>query len=200
MIITGGDLDGIATLKKFLSLQFEMKGLGNLSYFLDIKVFSTSDGYYLSQTKYASDLLSRVGLTDNKTIDTILENNVRFNITDGGPLFDPTLYRQLIGSSIYLTITRSDISHAMHIVSQFMSVPRSTHYAAALGILRYVKGTIFQGLNFSSQSFLTLRAYSAADWAGHPTDRSSLYYWCNKLVVKTPIYIHIVEYLSTNSI
>ncbi|GFZ02718.1 hypothetical protein Acr_15g0013260 [Actinidia rufa] len=140
MIITGDDLDGIATLKKFLSLQFEMKDLGNLSYFLGIEVSSTSDGYSLSQTKYASELLSRAGLTDNKTVDTPLENNVRLNTSDGEPLSDPTLYRQLVGSLIYLTVTRPDISHAVHIVSQFMSTPRSTHYAAALRILRYVKG------------------------------------------------------------
>ncbi|GFS43657.1 hypothetical protein Acr_00g0086240 [Actinidia rufa] len=182
MIITGDDLDGIATLKKFLSLQFEMKDLGSLSYFLGIEVSSTSDGYSLSQTTYASDLLSRAGLTDNKTVDTPLENNVRLNTSDGEPLSDPTLYRQLVGSLIYLTVTRPDISHAVHIVSQFMSAPRSTHYAAALRILRYVKGTIFHGLHFSSHSSLILRAYSDADWAVYlrrlsaPQDLSAVSY------------------------
>ncbi|GFS44208.1 hypothetical protein Acr_00g0089110 [Actinidia rufa] len=110
MIITGDDLDGIETLKQFLSLQFQMKDLGNLSYFLGIEVSSTSDGYYLSQTKYDSDLLSRVGLTDNKTVDTPLENNVRLNTTDGEPLSDPTLYCQLVGSLIYLTVTQPALS------------------------------------------------------------------------------------------
>ena len=62
MIITSVDLNGIADLKIFLSRQFEMKDLGNLSYFLGIKVSYTFDRYYLSQTKYASDLLSRAGL------------------------------------------------------------------------------------------------------------------------------------------
>ncbi|XP_057505649.1 uncharacterized mitochondrial protein AtMg00810-like [Actinidia eriantha] len=139
MIITGDDLNGITDLKIFLSRQFEMKDLGNLSYFLGIEVLYTFDGYYLSQTKYASDLLSRAGLTDNKTIDTPLENNVRFNTTDGIPLSDPTLYRQLVSSLIYLTVMRLNISNAVHIVSQFMSAPRSTHYTTALQILRYVK-------------------------------------------------------------
>ncbi|XP_057503724.1 uncharacterized mitochondrial protein AtMg00810-like [Actinidia eriantha] len=178
MIITGDDLHGIEDLKTFLRQQFEMKDLGNLSYFLGIEVSSTSDGHYLSQTKYASDLLSRAGLTDNKTVDTPLENNVRFHTTDGEPLSDPTLYRQLVGSLIYLTVTRPDISHAVHIVSQFMSAPRSTHYAAVLRILRYVKGTIFHGLHYSSHSSLTLRAYSDADWAGDPTDRRSTTGYC----------------------
>ncbi|GFS35873.1 hypothetical protein Acr_00g0042610 [Actinidia rufa] len=59
-----------------------------------------------------------------------------------------------------------------------MSAPRSTHYAVALRILRYVKGTIFHGLHFSSQSSLILRAYSDADWAGDPTDRRSTIGYC----------------------
>uniref|UniRef100_A0A2N9J5L1 Uncharacterized protein n=1 Tax=Fagus sylvatica TaxID=28930 RepID=A0A2N9J5L1_FAGSY len=74
---------------------------------------------------------------------------------------------------VYLTVTRPDISYAVHQVSQFMSAPRSTHYAAVLRILRYLKGTLFHDLHFSAQSSLTLRAYSDADWAGDPTDRRS---------------------------
>jgi hypothetical protein len=91
---------------------------------------------------------------------------------------DPTLYRQLVGSLVYLTVTRPDISYAVHQVSQFMSAPRSTHYAAILRILRYLKGTLFHGLHFSAQSSLTLRAYSNVDWAGDPTDRRSTTGYC----------------------
>ncbi|XP_057965431.1 secreted RxLR effector protein 161-like [Malania oleifera] len=54
-----------------------------------------------------------------------------------------------------------------------MSAPRSVHYAANLGILQYVKGTLFHGLFFSSHSSLTLQVYSGVDWAGDPTDRRS---------------------------
>ncbi|GFZ03463.1 hypothetical protein Acr_16g0000870 [Actinidia rufa] len=112
------------------------------------------------------------------TGDDLDENNVRLNTSDGEPLSDPTLYRQLVGSLIYLTVTRLDISHVVHIVSQFMFAPRSTHYAAALRILRYVKGTIFHGLHFSSQSSLILRAYSDVDWAGDLTIRRSTTGYC----------------------
>uniref|UniRef100_A0A2N9IBC1 Uncharacterized protein n=1 Tax=Fagus sylvatica TaxID=28930 RepID=A0A2N9IBC1_FAGSY len=69
-------------------------------------------------------------------------------------------YRQLVGSLVYLTVTQPDISYAVHIVSQFMAAPRSLHYAVVLRILRYLKGTLFHGLHFSSQSSLTLQAYS----------------------------------------
>ena len=52
----------------------------------------------------------------------------------------------------------------MGMVSKFMGAPRSVHYAAVLRILRYVKGTLYHGLHYSSRSFLELHAYSDVDW------------------------------------
>ena len=178
MIITGDDMQGIQDLKHFLSRQFEMKDLGPLNYFLGLEVSSSTDGYYLNQAKYTSDMISRASITDSKIVDTPIEYNCRLNSHDGELLFDATLYRQLVGSLIYLTVTRPDISYAVHVVSQFMAAPRSPYYAVVLRILRYLKGTIFDGLHFSSHSLLTLQAYSDADWAGDPTDRRSTTGYC----------------------
>ena len=155
-----------------------MKDLGTLNYFLGHQVTSSSDGYYLSQAKYASDLLSKAGLTDSKTVSTPLELNFKLNPTDGEPLSDATLYRQLVGSLIYLTVTLPDLAYVVHLVSQFMSAPRSTHYAAVFRILQYIKGTLFHGLHFSAQSSFKLRAYADADWAGNPTDCHSTTSYC----------------------
>jgi transposase InsO family protein len=178
MIITGDDIIGIQELKQFLSQHFEMKDLGPLSYFLGLEISSSSDGYYLTQAKYISDLLSRANLTDSKIVDTPTELNTRLTPDDGEPLRDFTLYRHLVGSLVYLTVTRPDISYAVHQVSQFMAAPRSTHFSAVLRILRYLKGTLFHGLYFSSQSSLQLHAYTDADWAGDPTDRRSTTGYC----------------------
>ena len=155
-----------------------MKNLGPLSYFLGLEVSSSSDGYYLTQAKYTSDLISQAGITDSKIVDTPIEYNNRLNTHDGEPLPDATLYRQLVGSLVYLTVTQPDISYTVHIVSQFMAAPRSLHYAAVLRILQYLKGTLFHGLHLSSQSSLTLQAYSDANWAGDPTDRRSTTGYC----------------------
>uniref|UniRef100_A0A2N9HMZ1 Integrase catalytic domain-containing protein n=1 Tax=Fagus sylvatica TaxID=28930 RepID=A0A2N9HMZ1_FAGSY len=122
--------------------QIMMKDLGPLSYFLGLEVSSSSDGYYLTRAKYTSDLISQAGITDNKIVDTPIEYNNRLNTHDGEPLPDATLYRQLVGSLVYLTVTRPDISYAVHIVSQFMAAPRSFHYAAILQILRKKQSVI----------------------------------------------------------
>lgn len=59
-----------------------------------------------------------------------------------------------------------------------MTAPRTTHYVVVIRILRYIKGTIFHGLNLSKDSSLKLYAYSDADWVGNPFDRCSTTCFC----------------------
>ncbi|XP_057434376.1 uncharacterized mitochondrial protein AtMg00810-like [Lotus japonicus] len=162
MIITGDDVVGIVNLKLQLAKQFEMKDLGTLRYIVGIEV----------------DYSPRARLSDTRTIDSPLELNTRYNSSDGVHLEDHTLYRTLVGSLVYLTITRPDISYAVHVVSQFVSSPTTVHWAAVLRILRYLRGTQFQSLLFPSSSSVQLRAYSDADWAGSPSDRKSTTGFC----------------------
>ena len=91
---------------------------------------------------------------------------------------NPSLYRRLVSSLVYLIVTCLDISYAVHQVSQYLSAPRSTHYVAVLRILRYLKGTLFHSLFYSAQSPLVLRAFFDADWAGDPTDHRSITGYC----------------------
>ncbi|XP_051137855.1 uncharacterized mitochondrial protein AtMg00810-like [Andrographis paniculata] len=149
------------------------KSLGPLRYFLSLEISDTSDGYFFSQAKYVSNLLSRAGLTNSKTEPTPLDSDCRITLMDGVPLDDPTLYRQPVGSLIYLTVTRPDTAYVVHILSQFMSAPRTTHYSAVLRILRYVKDTLLHGLNYSARSSLVLTGYSDADWKQTVISRSS---------------------------
>ena len=178
MIITGDDSMAISDLQNYLSQHFEIKDLESLSYFLGLEVSSGSDGYYLSQEKYAFDLISRYGITDSSTASTPLDTNVKLTPFDCTPLPDPTLYRLLIDSLVYLTVTHPDIAYVVHIVSQFMATPRTAHFTAILRILRYIKGTLLYGLHFSAHSSLILSGYSDVDWAGDPTDRRSTTGYC----------------------
>ena len=155
-----------------------MKDLGTLSYFLGLEVTSSSNGYYLSQAKYAYDLLSKASITDNKTVYTPLEFNAKLIPLNGKPISDATRYRQLASILINLTITRLDISHAISMVSKFMDASRLVHNVAVLRILRYVKGTLYHGLHYFSRSSLKLHAYSNMNWASNPTDRYSITGFC----------------------
>ncbi|GFS46083.1 hypothetical protein Acr_00g0100040 [Actinidia rufa] len=168
----------IRDVKDQLFREFEMKDLGPLWYFLGIEVASSPKGYLLSQTKYITDILHHANLTDDKTVDTTLELHAKLFATHGVLLKDPTLYRELVGCSVYLTVTRPDISYAVHIISQYVSAPNSTHWAALLRSLRYVCGTLYQSLLLSFTSGLVLRAYADADWAGDLSDRKSTSDFC----------------------
>ncbi|XP_047340234.1 uncharacterized mitochondrial protein AtMg00810-like [Impatiens glandulifera] len=112
-----------------------MKDLGMLRYFLGIEVASSPKGYILSQSKYIGDIFDRARLTDNKVVDTPIKTNVRYSITDGSPFPDPALYRTIVGRLVYLIITRPDIAHAIHIVSQFVTAPTIVHWSVVLHIL-----------------------------------------------------------------
>ena len=135
MIITGDDLSGIQELKDFLNQQFEIKDLGHLSYFLGFEITYSTDRLYITQAKYASELLSQVGLTDNKIVDISIELNAHLTPSGGKPLSNSSLYKCLVDNLVYLTVTRPNISYAVHQVSQYMFAPRSTHYAVVLHIL-----------------------------------------------------------------
>ena len=178
MIIIGDDSDYIAFIKARLRDQFHMTDLGPLRYFLGIEISSTSDGFYISQEKYIQDLLARAALGDERTVVTPMELNVQLRASDGDPLPNPTRYRHLVGSLVYLVVTRPDISYHVHILSQFVSAPTSVHYSHLLHVIRYLRGTISQRLFFPCSSSLELQAYSDATWASDPSDRRSLSAYC----------------------
>jgi hypothetical protein len=165
-------------VKASLSKEFQMSDLGALSYFLGIEVLQTQNGIYLSQAKYIQDLLDRSGLSDTRIVATPMDLHLSLRPTDGTPLEDPSRYIHLVGSLVYLTVTRPDIAHAVQILSQFVSAPTSVHYGHLLRVLRYFRGTKTQCLFYDSNSPLQLHAYSDATWTSDPTYRCFITGYC----------------------
>ncbi|XP_028801505.1 uncharacterized protein LOC114756740 [Neltuma alba] len=87
---------------------------------------------------------------------------------------DPARYRRLVGRLIYLTNTRPDISFVVQVLSQFMHIPTKTHMAAALGVIRYLKGTPGHGILLSAEGNFRLKCFCDADWGSCPTTRRSV--------------------------
>ncbi|KAH0648566.1 hypothetical protein KY285_033814 [Solanum tuberosum] len=178
IIITGTDSSLITCLQQQLKDSFHMKDLGTLTYFLGLEVHNVASGVFLNQHKYTQDLISLAGLQVSSSVDTPLEMNVKYRREEGDLLPDPTIFRQLVGSLNYLTITRPDISFAVQQVSQFMQAPRHLHLVAVRRIIRYLLGTSTRGLFFPSGSPIRLNAFSDSDWAGCPDTRRSVSGWC----------------------
>jgi len=178
ILITGDDADQISYVKQQLGAQFQMSDLGPLSYFLGIEVKQSAKGCYLSQSKYIQDLITRSGITDHRTAATPMDLHLHLRPTDGTPLKDPSRYRHIVGSLVYLTVTRPDIAHAVHILSQFVSAPTTVHFGHLLRVLRYLRGTSSHSLFYAHDSPLQLHAYSDSTWASDPTDRCSITGYC----------------------
>jgi hypothetical protein len=94
---------------------------------------------------------------------------------------DLSLYRQLIGSLMYLVNTRSDICFVVNMLSQFQVEPRQENWVAAKHILRYLHGTIMYGLRYASNSEVKLQGFTDSDWAGSAEDRKSTSRLCFSL-------------------
>ena len=93
-----------------------MKDLGQLAYFLGLKVHFQQKDIFVNQHKYIQDLIQLVGLTNSAPADTP-KINLKLRRDEGDLLQDPTFYCKLVESLIYLTITRPNISFVVHIVS-----------------------------------------------------------------------------------
>ncbi|XP_023760835.1 uncharacterized mitochondrial protein AtMg00810-like [Lactuca sativa] len=135
---------------------------------------SDGSGLFLTQAKYAHDILQCAGLLESKAAPTPLATS-DYLVSQGTSFSDPTYYRSLVGALQYLTITRPDISYVVNQVSQFLHAPTLDHFQAVKRILRYVKGTISFGLHFTQPRSPSLLGYSDTDWARCIETRRSTY-------------------------
>ena len=92
---------------------------------------------------------------------------------DSSKDFDPSLYKSIVGTLMYLNATRPDIMHAVSLISRFMERPKEAHWQAAKRILRYVKGTKRYGILYTTSENFELIGYTNSDWAGSVNDRKS---------------------------
>ncbi|KAK3007603.1 hypothetical protein RJ639_013997 [Escallonia herrerae] len=174
LILAGNNSTTCSSFKKYLNDCFKLKDLGPLKYFLGIEATRGPRGLFLSQCKYALDILSESGLSASKPAAFPMEQNHGLALAGGPLLSDPRPYRRLIGRLVYLTITRTDICYAVHVLSQFMQSPRSQHWDAALWVLWYLKAAPGQGLFLLADSPLQIYAFCDSDWASCPLTRRSV--------------------------
>ena len=107
--------------------EFEMSMLGELSYFLGLQISQLKNGTFLSQTKYAKEMLNKFHMEDCKPMGTLMIIGCKFTKNDDSPDVDQTTYRSMIGNLLYLIASRPDIMHTICLVARFQSSPKESH-------------------------------------------------------------------------
>ncbi|GKC34099.1 ribonuclease H-like domain-containing protein [Tanacetum coccineum] len=177
IVLTASSKTLLQQIISSLHQEFSMTDLGSLNYFLGISVTRDSSGMFLSQRKYATEILERAGMVSCNSSRTPVNTESKLG-DDGDPVSDITLYLSLMGSLRYLTFTRPDISYSLQPVCLYMHDPWEPHFLAFKRVLRYVRDSLDYGLNLFSSSTTGLVAYSDADWVGCPTTQRSTSGYC----------------------
>lgn len=172
LIFTGNDDVMFQEFKQSMMAEFEMTDLGMLHYFLGIEVVQSDKGIFISQKKYVQDILDRFEMKYCNPASTPTEFGLKFNKDRNGRKVDNTLYKQIVGSLMYLTTTRPDIMYSVSLISRYMENPTEMHLLAAKRILRYLQGTRDLGL-FYQKGEKGLFGFTDSDYAGDQDDRRS---------------------------
>ncbi|KAE8706666.1 hypothetical protein F3Y22_tig00110388pilonHSYRG00007 [Hibiscus syriacus] len=173
LIFMGNNEEMIKDFKEAMTRELKMIDLGLMKYFLGLEVRQENTGIFVSQEKYAKEILKRNKMEDCNPVLTPMEPGAKLSKFDGGERVDATKYRSLVGSLRYFTCTRPDISYCVGVVSRFMEEPVYTHLKAVKRNLWYIRGTESLGLFYTKAEDFMLVGYSDNDWCGDVDDRKS---------------------------
>uniref|UniRef100_A0A3Q7I2R0 Reverse transcriptase Ty1/copia-type domain-containing protein n=1 Tax=Solanum lycopersicum TaxID=4081 RepID=A0A3Q7I2R0_SOLLC len=137
IIVTRSNTFSVDQVIVSLASQFSIKYLGNLHYFLDVKVLRSSDGLILNQSNYVNEILNDKLMTDCKSVHTPMSASELLTLFDGTHLTDATRYLRVLGKLQYLSFTRPDMAYAMHKLSKFMKAPSELHWKVVKRVLHW---------------------------------------------------------------
>ncbi|KAL2327527.1 hypothetical protein Fmac_020954 [Flemingia macrophylla] len=162
--------------KEFSSMmqeEFEMSMMGELKFFLSLQILQTDNGIKIHQTKYTKELLKRFKMDDAKEMKTPMHPSSALTLDEDSPSIDQTQYRGIIGSLLYLTVSRPNIMFSVCVCARYQAAPKQSHMNAVKKILKYLKGTMNCGLWYPKDTSPTLVGFSDSDFAGCKMDRKS---------------------------
>ena len=175
ILLAGESSKRMNAVKQALSNKFKMKDMGELSYFLGIKVIQDhkSETTWIGQESYTESILKRFGMEEAKTIRTPVDTSTKLVKGEDDVYADQSLYQSAVGCLLYLSVaTRPDIAYAVSNVAKFCANPTRQHWTAVKRIFRYLRGTQKYGLLYKRNSSECV-GFSDADWGGDQDDRKS---------------------------
>nr|GEV47036.1 hypothetical protein [Tanacetum cinerariifolium] len=159
--------------EKLIKDKFQMSFMGELTFFLGLQIKQKDDGIFISQDKYVAEILRKFNFTDVKSASTPIETEKPLLNDPDGEDVDVHIYRSMISSLMYLTLSRADIMFSVCACARFQVTPKVSHLQAVKRIFRYLKGKPHLGLWYPRDSPFNLVAYSDSHYARASHDRKS---------------------------
>ena len=130
--------------------------------------------------------MNKFGLESASSVRTPMSPNFKLTVDLLRKSVDPSLYRSMIGSVLYLNASRPDISYNVGVCARYQANPKESHIIAVKRIIKYVKTTSNFGVWYDKDTNDFLPRYSNANWAGNIDDQKSTsggcFYLGNNLV------------------
>ena len=104
---------------------------------------------------------------------TPVATGTKLSKEEKGSNVDPTMFKRLVGSLMYMIATRPYIMYGVYLISRFMESPQNSHWQLRKRILRYIAGTTGYGILYSKANYFGLSGYTDSDFAGSIDDRKS---------------------------
>eukprot|EP00253_Pinus_taeda_P033053 PITA_33053 len=196
--------------KKNLAIEFDMKDLGQMHYFLGLEVWQQKGEIFFGQGRYATEILKRFKMQECRPMATLMITNWKKIDALEDKNVDPFLYRQLIGSLMYLVNTRPYICYVVNTLSQVMVEPNRAHWVATKHVLRYILGTIEHGILYTRGNDIKLSGFTDADWTGSSVNRknttgygfnigSGMTSWCSRKQKSVAMSSAEAEYMAAST-
>ncbi|XP_028064792.1 uncharacterized protein LOC114267909 [Camellia sinensis] len=192
IIFTGNKPAMFKDFKRSMIQEFEMTDIGLMAHFLGIEVAQRKYEIFISPSGYAKEILKRYGIKNYNPVNTAVDSGVELKKGTKASDVDPTYYKSLVGSLRYLTCARPDMLYGVRPISRYMETPNQSHLYAAMRILRYIKGTINDGLFYKSTDNFSFVGYSDSDWVRDLDERKStteFTFFMGEVSILTPVVI-----------
>jgi hypothetical protein len=188
LLVAGNSVEEITKVREQMNKRFLLTDQGELEYYLGVEVTKIDQNtLLLHQTAYAKKILERFKMTECKPVKTPLPRDLNLSLMDSPDEVNPELqseYRGIVGSLMYLyQWTRPDLGFAVTFLSRYLHKPGDKHLQAAKHVLRYLKGTVELGIQYTrdlarlqarEQELNVLYGLSDSDFAGcKDTSRST---------------------------
>ena len=153
--------------------EFEISMMGELKFFLGFKSRKIVNEYTYINKKYTKELLKKFKMKGVKPMEILMHASNPLSRDESSKLADQTIYRGIIGSLLYLTISKPDIMYSVYLCARFQSNPQESHHKVVKSILCYLVGTTNQSLFFKKNQDFMLVGYCDANYAANKVERKS---------------------------